>query len=60
MKNTKRLKNIDRIVFGFMIALLLVSRNSQLAFWGATVLIGYFISLVLHTPDYFETEEDDA
>ncbi|WCZ54934.1 hypothetical protein [Latilactobacillus phage TMW 1.1365 P1] len=50
--------NIDRIVFGIMVALLIVSRHSDMAFWWATVLIGYFASSVLHTPDYFETKEN--
>lgn len=54
MTNTKRLKNIDRIVFGLMIGLLLVSRQNEFAFWGATILIGYFASSVLHTPEYFK------
>lgn len=58
MKNTKRLMNIDRIVFGIMVALLIVSRHSDMAFWWATILIGYFASSVLHTPDYFETKEN--
>lgn len=54
MNNSKRLKNIDRIVFGIMCTLALFSRNNQMALWGLSVLIGYFISSLCHTPEYFE------
>lgn len=54
MKNTKRLMNIDRIVFGVMCALLIMSKHSEWAFIGSVILMGYFASSVMHTPEYFK------
>lgn len=54
MKNTKRLINLDRIVFGVMCGLAIFSKRSTVAFIGVAVLAGYFISSLLHTPEYFE------
>lgn len=54
MKNTKRLMNIDRIIFGIMCALLIMSKQSDWAFIGGLTLVGYFASSVMHTPEYFK------
>lgn len=60
MKNQKRLINIDRIVFGAMCALIIFSgRQNNTAFWLISALFGYFISSVMHTPDYFHTKGSD-
>ncbi|MDR7924399.1 hypothetical protein RIU76_06630 [Latilactobacillus sakei subsp. sakei] len=59
MKNTKRLMNIDRIVFGIMCALLIVSKQCDWAFVGALTLVGYFASSVVHTPEYFDSKEGE-
>lgn len=54
MKNTKRLMNIDRIVFGIMCALLIMSKQNDWAFIGGLTLLGYFASSVMHTTEYFK------
>ena len=54
MKNQKVLKTIDHIVFGAMCLAAILSRHSEVAVWCLVIMLGYFISSIMHTPEYFE------
>lgn len=62
MNNTKRLSNIDRIIFGILIGVSFFTLHSEAAVWMFVILASYFVSSMLHTPGFFpkgDGEDDE-